>query len=268
MFFYLASMSIPIVLLAGGLGTRLAEETEVRPKPMVEVGGKPILWHIMKIFSHYQCNEFFVALGYKGEIIKRYFHDFQLLNGSITLDLVNGRLDRVVQDDVTEQWRVHLMETGAESNTGGRVLRLKPQLSGGTFIVTYGDGVADVDIDALLAFHRSHGKLATITAVRPPARFGALVFDGDRVERFSEKPVGGEGWINGGFLVFEPGMFDYLKRGDATSLEADGLEALAADGQLMAYRHPGFWQCMDTIRDKTLLQNLWVNGHAPWKLWP
>ena len=260
-------MSIPIVLLAGGLGTRLAEETEVRPKPMVEVGGKPILWHIMKIFSYYQCNEFYVALGYKGEIIKRYFRDFQLLNGSITLDLVNGRLDRLVPDDAVEQWRVHLMETGAESNTGGRVLRLRSQLSSGTFIVTYGDGLADVDIDALLAFHRSHGKLATITAVRPPARFGALVFDGDRVERFSEKPVGGEGWINGGFLVFEPGMFEYLKHGDATSLESQGLEALAADGQLMAYRHSGFWQCMDTIRDKTLLQNLWASGNAPWKLW-
>ncbi len=256
--------SVPVVLLAGGLGTRLAEETETRPKPMVEIGGRPILWHIMKLFAVQGFTEFFVALGYKGEIIKRYFRDYQLLSGSITLDLREGKIER--SEPEAEDWRIHLMETGSDTMTGGRVLRLKTRLESGTFMVTYGDGLANIDIQALLAFHRAHGKIGTVTAVRPPARFGALLFDGDRVERFSEKPQTGEGWINGGFMVFEPKIFDYLSN-DATFLETHALEKLAAEGELMAYKHPDFWQCMDTIRDKTYLQGLWTDGKAPWKQW-
>jgi glucose-1-phosphate cytidylyltransferase len=260
-----AIADVPVVLLAGGLGTRLAEETEVRPKPMVEVGGQPILWHIMKNFGHHGSRQFYVALGYKGDVIKRYFRDFQLLSGSIALNLKTNELSRLGSAEA-EDWRVHLIETGAETNTGGRVLRLRPHLSN-TFILTYGDGVADVDIPALLAFHRSHGKLATLTAVRPPARFGMMVFDGSRVERFSEKPQGGDGWINGGFMVLEPGVFDFLGSGDSTSFEAEGLTRLAAAGELMAFKHEGFWQCMDTLRDKLYLQDLWGKDQAAWKVW-
>lgn len=259
-----------VVLLAGGLGTRLAEETEVKPKPMVEIGGWPILWHIMKHFGGHGCNEFYVALGYKGEVVKRFFRDYYSLSGSMTVALSSGQVE--LRDDMhdgpgREDWMVHLCDTGEATNTGGRLKRLEPWLRpGGTFIVTYGDGVADVDLDALLRFHRSHGKLATVTAVRPPARFGGLVFDGDLVVDFTEKPQVGEGWINGGFLVFEPGVFDYLES-DENSLEYHALEPLARDGQLAAYRHEGFWQCMDTLRDKRLLETLWEGGNAPWKTW-
>lgn len=253
-----------VVILAGGLGTRLAEETEIRPKPMVEIGGRPILWHIMKQYAHFDFTEFYIALGYKGEVIKRYFHDFYRLNGNITIDFATGQFESA--DNDIESWRVHLIETGAETNTGGRVKRLQPWLGNETFMVTYGDGVSNVDMGSLLRFHRSHGRIATVTAVRPPARFGGLLFDGDLVSQFTEKPQAGEGWINGGFLVFEPQLFDYLD-GDGSSLEADALERLAADRQLVAFRHSDFWQCMDTLRDKRQLDVLWQKGQAPWKVW-
>ena len=253
-----------VVILAGGIGSRLAEETEVKPKPMVEIGGRPILWHIMKHFAHYGLNEFLIALGYKGEEVKRYFLDYHNLSGSMTVNLASGQIQTRARE--CEDWTVHLMDTGTETFTGGRVKRLEPWLKEATFMVTYGDGVSNIDLGALLKFHRSHGRIATVTAVRPPARFGGLVFDGDRVVEFSEKPQIGEGWINGGFLVFEPAVFDYLE-GDRSSLEADAMERLAADNQLVAYRHEKFWQCMDTMRDMRLLQGLWQSGNAPWRVW-
>src|SRR5688572_16480876 len=253
-----------VVILAGGLGSRLAEETEVKPKPMVEIGGQPILWHIMKRYAHFGFKEFFVALGYKGQVIKHYFHDYCSLSGDMTLEMSNGKVHK--HQDPHEDWTVHLLDTGLQSNTGGRIRRLAPWLREGTFMVTYGDGVCDVDLRDLLKFHRSHGRVATVTAVRPPSRFGGLVFDGDMVAEFTEKPQIGEGWINGGFLVFEPRLFDYLE-GDHSSLEADALERLAADRQLAAYRHEHFWQCMDTLRDKRLLESMWQEGRAPWKVW-
>lgn len=254
-----------VVILAGGRGTRLAEETEVKPKPMVEIGGRPILWHIMKHYAHYGFSEFFVALGYRGEVIKRWFVERQQIAGDLSVHLGKGTIDRTATED--EDWHVHLVETGAETNTGGRVKRLAPQLSDATFMVTYGDGVSDIALDKLLAFHKSKGKLATVTAVRPPARFGALVMEGDLVARFTEKPQAGESWINGGYLVLEPGVLRYLS-GDQASLEMETLSRLASDGQLAAYRHDGFWQCMDTVRDLQLLQGYWVSGQAPWKVWP
>lgn len=253
-----------VVILAGGLGTRLAEETEVKPKPMVEIGGQPILWHIMKHYAHYGYKEFFVATGYRGEVIKRYFLDYYNLNGSLSIDFSNGQLQ--MRDKGCEDWIVHLMDTGLRTMTGGRLKRLQPWLADGTFMLTYGDGVSNVNLHDLLRFHRSHGRLATVTAVRPPARFGGLVFDGDLVVEFTEKPQIGEGWINGGFFVFEPDVFGYLK-GDETVLESDALEHLAADGQLAAYRHEHFWQCMDTLRDKRLLEGLWDENKAPWRVW-
>jgi glucose-1-phosphate cytidylyltransferase len=253
-----------VVILAGGRGTRLAEETEVTPKPMVEIGGKPILWHIMKGYSHRGTKEFFVALGYKGEVIKRFFLDYHRLSGDLRVDLSNGQIKTHNSD--CEDWIVNLVDTGLDTCTGGRVKRLEKVLSDGTFMVTYGDGVSDIDFNELLKFHRSQGKIATVTAVHPQARFGNLTIDRDRVANFSEKPQLGEGWINGGFLVFEPEVFRYLD-GDHRSLEADALEKLAADGQLAAYRHAGFWQCMDTLRDKMVLQRLWEEGRAPWKVW-
>ncbi len=253
-----------VVILAGGLGTRLAEETEVRPKPLVQIGSEPILWHILKHYSHFGLNEFYVALGYLGDEIKRYFVDRQRLEGSMTVDLADGTIGR--HDFVGENWKVHLIETGIHSMTGGRVLRLKEHLRRGTFLVTYGDGVADVDINELVAFHKREGLVATVTAVRPPARFGGLALKGNRVARFSEKPQTGEGWINGGFLVCEPAIFDYLE-GDDSVLETDALERLAEAGKLAAYQHEGFWHCMDTLRDKRQLEALWNSGRAPWKLW-
>jgi glucose-1-phosphate cytidylyltransferase len=252
------------VILAGGLGTRLAEETEVRPKPMVEVGGHPILWHIMKIYAHHGIKEFFIALGYKGEVIKRYFLDYYALNGSMSVNLASGQTE--MRENNCDDWLVHLIETGAETQTGGRVKRLENLLSDTTFMVTYGDGVSNVDITKLLEFHRSHGKLATVTAVRPPARFGEIIFEGDLVESFTEKPQVGTGWINGGFLVFEPEVFQYL-RDDSSVLERDALENLARDKQLVAYRHEGFWQCMDTLRDKRQLEAAWRSDDAPWRTW-
>jgi glucose-1-phosphate cytidylyltransferase len=255
---------VKVVILAGGFGTRLAEETDLKPKPMVEIGGRPILWHIMKHYSHFGFEEFFIALGYKGEEIKRFFVDYNLLGGNMTVDLGQGRVDR--DPGPGDRWIVHLLDTGLQSNTGGRLKRCEPYLRE-TFLATYGDGVSDVDLQDLLRFHKTQGRLATVTAVRPPARFGGLVFDGNLVREFTEKPQIGEGWINGGFLVFEPGVFEYMKKGDNTNLELDVLEKLAADRQLSAYRHERFWQCMDTMRDKRLLEGLWNAGKAPWKFW-
>ncbi|MCU0241945.1 MAG: glucose-1-phosphate cytidylyltransferase [Vicinamibacteria bacterium] len=253
-----------VVILAGGRGSRLAEETEVKPKPLVEIGGRPILWHIMKLYAHYGFREFYIALGYKGEQIKRYFLDYLALSGNVTVDL--GRGSSQFEDRQIEDWTIHMVDTGIEANTGGRVKRLEPFLQDGTFMVTYGDGVSNVDLQELLRFHQSNKRLATLTAVRPPARFGGLIFDGERIAQFTEKPQAGEGWINGGFLVLEPGVFEYLP-GDQTSLEADTMERLARDGQLAGYRHPGFWQCMDTLRDLQLLQSLWASPAPPWKVW-
>lgn len=256
---------VKVALLAGGLGTRLSEETELRPKPMVQIGEYPILWHIMKYFSCFHFNDFYVATGYREEIIKDYFCNYHKTNGSMMVDLATGKT--VNYSRPPENWRVHMIATGLKTQTGGRIKRLQDYLYGEEpFVVTYGDGVADVDLHALLAFHESHGKIATVTAVRPPARYGAINFDGDRVESFSEKPQTGEGWINGGFLVFNAEVFDYLAN-DEDSLEREGLERIAADGQLMAFRHDGFWQCMDTLRDKCYLESLWKSDGAPWKIW-
>ena len=254
-----------VVILAGGLGTRLAEETEIKPKPMVEIGGQPILWHIIKHYAHHGFKEFHLALGYRGELIKRFFMDYYALNGSLSIDLANGKVDRHDRD--CEDWVVHLTNTGQNTNTGGRIKRLEASLNAGTFMATYGDGVCDVNLRDLLDFHRACGRIATVTAVRPPARFGGLIFEGDNlVADFTEKPQIGEGWINGGFMVFEPEIFNYIESDDS-SLEAHALERLAAERQLTAYRHDGFWQCMDTLRDKRLLEALWQEQRAPWKVW-
>jgi glucose-1-phosphate cytidylyltransferase len=254
-------------ILAGGLGTRLAEETERRPKPMVEIGGKPILWHIMKLFAHQGFDDFTVALGYRGEYIKRYMLDYCSLRGNLTVNLATGTYDaHEGNEELREKWSVSLIETGAATATGGRVKRLAPYLGAGTFMLTYGDGLSDIDLNRLLRFHKDHGRLATVTAVRPPARFGKLDIIGNRVDSFSEKPQIEEGWINGGFFVLEPGVFDYID-GDDTAWEREPLERLAASGELMAYQHDSFWQCMDTLRDKNLLERLWESGDAPWKGW-
>lgn len=260
----LGGASVKVVILAGGFGTRLAEETVVRPKPMVDIGGHPILWHIMKSYAHYGHREFVVALGYKAEVIKRFFLDYADLDGDLTVGLRNRSVDR--HDHHAEDWKVHLIDTGMATMTGGRLKRLRDLLANETFMMTYGDGVGDVDITALLDFHRSHGKLATVTAVRPPARFGGLEFDGDRVRRFTEKPQIGEGWINGGFFVLEPGVMDFIE-GDSTKFEQEPLMKLAEAGQLMAYRHESFWACMDTLRDKQQLDRRWAENDAAWKVW-
>jgi glucose-1-phosphate cytidylyltransferase len=251
-------------ILAGGKGSRLAEETQIRPKPMVEIGGRPILWHIMMHYAHYGHKHFVIALGYKGEVIKRYIVDYCSLNSNLTVNLGTGEVE--INGGFSVDWVVELVDTGIPTMTGGRIKRLAPHLGNGTFMLTWGDGVSDVNLDDLLAFHRSHGKLATMTAVRPPARYGHLVFEGDRVAQFTEKPQIGEGWINGAFFVLEPGVFDYID-GDDTQWEKQPLERLAQDGQLMAYRHTSFWQCMDTLREKHILETLWQSNHAPWKVW-
>jgi glucose-1-phosphate cytidylyltransferase len=253
-----------VAILAGGQGTRLAEETETKPKPMVEIGGRPILWHIMKHYGAHGFDEFLVAAGYKSELIKRYFLDYASLNGNMTVQLSTGAVER--HDREADAWTVHIIDTGIDTQTGGRLKRLEPWLGESTFMLTYGDGVCDIDLSELLAFHRAHRCTATVTAVRPPARFGGLVFDNGLVTEFTEKPQIGEGWINGGFMVVEPSIFEYL-RGDESILESDALERLAQDRQLAAYRHERFWQCMDTLRDKRLLESLWNSGQAPWKRW-
>jgi glucose-1-phosphate cytidylyltransferase len=254
---------LKVVILAGGRGSRLAEETDMKPKPMVEIGGRPILWHIMKHYAHHGFKEFFIALGYRGESIKRYFLDYRLLNSSMTVDLSKGEV--TPQSKVSEDWIVHLMDTGLETFTGGRVKRLERWLKNETFMATYGDGVGNVDLQELVRFHRSQGKLVTVTAVRPPARFGGLNLKDGQV-RFTEKSQANEGWINGGFLVLEPSVLQYIS-GDTTSLEAEIMERLAAEGQLAAFKHEGFWQAMDTIRDVKMLESLWQSGKPPWKVW-
>jgi len=255
---------VKVVILAGGLGTRLSEETEIRPKPMVEIGGRPILWHIMKHYAHYGFTEFVLALGYKGEDVKRYFLDYYRLNGNVSIDLGTGKVE--VSHEQPQEWTVHLVDTGLQTNTGGRVRRLRSFLGDEPFMLTYGDGVCDMNLRDLQAFHQANRCVATITAVRPPARFGGLIFKGDAVTEFQEKPQIGEGWINGGFMVLEPGVFDYIE-GDDVSFEVDVLNRLANDRQLAAYKHDQFWQCMDTLRDLRLLESLWKSGEAPWKTW-
>lgn len=253
------------VILAGGFGTRLSEETAARPKPMIEIGGKPILWHIMKIYDCFDVGEFVVALGYRGEIIKDYFLNFYAINNDLSVDLATG--NTTIHNGNQPRWTVHLIDTGLTTQTGGRLKRLQKWLDGDqTFFFTYGDGVADLDIRQLLEFHRAHGKLATVTTVRSPARFGRIVFDGDRVADFFEKPQSGEGWINGGFFVLNAGAIDYI--GDDTAVwERECVERLLAEGQLMGYRHYGFWSCMDTLKEKNMLEELWASGKAPWKIW-
>lgn len=251
------------VILCGGLGTRLSEETQLRPKPMVEIGGRPILWHIMKIYEQRGFTDFMLALGYKGEVIKDYFLNYHARQSDLTVALRSGRVDYT--NPTAEDWSVSLIDTGANTMTGGRLLRLKPHLqSGGTFMLTYGDGVSDVNVSELLEFHRAHGRMATVTAVRPSARFGNLSIEASRVTSFEEKPQAGEGWINGGFFVFEPAIFDFIAD-DTTLLEKMPLEQLAQRGELMAYQHAGYWQSMDTLRDKQALEELWAAGKAPWK---
>lgn len=257
-------MKEKVVLLAGGYGTRLSEETETKPKPMVKVGEHPMLWHIMKYYDAYGFNEFVIALGYKGEMIKRFFLDYYLLNGSMKIDLNSGKVDDYAKE--CEDWIVNLMDTGIDTMTGGRIKRLEPILSGGTFLLTYGDGLCNVDLNKLLEFHRQQGKMVTLTAVHPPSRFGGLDIDGDFVNSFDEKPQIKEGWINGGFMVIEPDIFKYIK-GDSASFENDVLPVIAAEGHLAAYKHEGFWQCMDTLRDVKTLDNLWHSAEPPWKVW-
>ncbi len=251
-------------ILAGGLGTRLSEETVEKPKPMVEIGGKPIMWHIMMHYSHYSLKNFVIALGYKAEVIKKYMVDYCSLNSNLTVNLKTGAVE--MSEGEKPDWTVELIDTGLHTNTGGRIKRLAPYMGNETFMLTWGDGVSDLNLNELLAFHKSHGKLATLTAVRPAARFGHIELDGDQIVEFSEKPQTGEGWINGAFFVLEPGVFDYVE-GDDTQWEKAPLENLAKDGQLMAYKYSGFWQCMDTLRDKRRLEGLWDTGHAPWKIW-
>ena len=254
--------TIPVAILAGGLGSRLAEETETKPKPMVEIGGIPIMWHIMSHYASYNFTDFVIALGYKGEAIKRYVLDRRELGHDLTVRL--GKNQVQVHKRSTIDWNIRLIDTGLETQTGGRIKQLAPHLGNGTFMLTWGDGVSNINLAELLAFHRSHGKLATLTADRPPARFGHLELDGDRIAEFSEKPQAQEGWINGAFFVLEPEIFDYID-GDATHFEKEPLERLARDNQLMAYRHTSFWQCMDTVRERNILESLWKSGNAPWK---
>jgi len=256
-------MQLKIVILCGGLGTRLSEETTVRPKPMVEIGGKPLLWHIMNIYGFYGYKEFIIALGYKGEVIKEYFLNHYHHQSDLTIDLKTGEV--ITSNTNFKDWIVHLVDTGIYSMTGGRLDRLKRKLKGECFMLTYGDGVSNVDINKLVEFHKSHGKIATVTAVRPTPRFGGLTLNGNQIITFTEKPQTGEGRINGGFFVFRPEVFEYLS-GDNTILEREPLENLAKDGQLMAFKHDGFWQCMDTLRDKQLLEELWESGNPPWKV--
>jgi len=253
-----------VAILAGGVGSRLSEETVVKPKPLVEIGGRPILWHIMMHYSHFGFKQFIMALGYKGEVIKKYMVDYCSLNSDLTVQVNTGKVTR--HGEVTADWTVDLVDTGIATLTGGRIKRLAPYLGNETFMLTGGDGVSDIDLQKLLEFHRSHGKLVTLTAVHPPARFGHLELVGDSIAEFSEKPQTREGWINGAFFVVEPGALDYID-GDDTQWERGPLQRLAKDGQLMAFKHTSFWQCMDTLRDKVLLEELWQTNKAPWKVW-
>jgi glucose-1-phosphate cytidylyltransferase len=255
---------VKAVILAGGLGTRLSEETSVRPKPMVEIGGKPVLWHLMKLYSHHGIHEFIVCLGYRGYVIKEYFANYFLHTSDVTFDLAENRME--VCHRHCEPWRVTLIDTGENTQTGGRLRRVREYLGDDTFCFTYGDGLSNVDIGALVRFHRAQKRLATVTAVQPPGRFGALDIRDARITRFEEKPQGDGTWINGGFFVLEPRAIDYVE-GDATIWEREPVEGLARDAQLSAYTHRGFWQPMDTLRDRTTLEGLWQSGGAPWKVW-
>ncbi|MDB5294057.1 MAG: Nucleotidyl transferase [Phycisphaerales bacterium] len=259
--------TMKLVILAGGLGTRISEETDVRPKPMVEVGGRPILWHIMKLYAAHGVTDFVICCGYRGYVIKEYFANYALHHADVTFDIANHKME--IHAARGEPWRVTLVDTGEDTMTGGRLKRVRHHLEGhGTFCFTYGDGVADVNITDLLAFHEGHGGLATLTATRPPGRFGAMALEGDdtRVHSFREKPMGDGAWVNGGFFVLEPKVIDYID-GDATSWEREPLERLADEGQLSAFKHAGFWQPMDTLRDKKVLDDMWKQGKAPWKVW-
>jgi len=252
---------VKVIILAGGFGTRLSEKTQTVPKPMVEVGGKPMLWHIMNLYAQHGFNEFVLALGYKSEVIKEYFLNFHALNNSITVDLETGK--STVHETNVIDWKVDLVDTGLLTDTGGRIKRLKEWIGNETFMLTYGDGIADINIEELVDFHKSHGKLATITSVRPPSRFGVLNFEGNLVKEFSEKPQTGEGWINGGFFVLEPEIFDFIK-GDTCIWEREPLENLAKARELASFKHEGFWRPMDTLRDQRLLESMWNEGNAPW----
>lgn len=252
------------VILAGGLGTRISEETSSRPKPMVEIGGNPVLWHIMQIYSHYGINDFVICLGYKGNVIKEYFANYFMYMSDVTFDMASNRME--VHQNSAEPWRVTLVNTGSDTMTGGRLKRVRKYLGNEDFCFTYGDGVADIDIASLTAFHKAHGRLATVTAVQPLGRYGALETDGNLVKGFMEKPRGEGGWINGGFFVLSPKVIDYIE-GDDTSWELGPLEKLAQDDQLAAFQHSGFWQPMDTLREKNQLEALWNSGNAPWKVW-
>ena len=252
------------VILAGGLGSRISEETVVRPKPMVEIGGRPILWHIMKIYSAHGINDFIICLGYKGYLIKEYFANYFLHMSDVTLDLAKNDIE--VHQNAAEPWKITLIDTGEHSQTGGRLKRIQKFVSDETFCMTYGDGLADVDVGKLVEFHRREGRFATVTAVQPPGRFGALEVEGVQVSGFVEKPQGEGGWINGGFFVLSPEVFRYIE-GDLTLWEREPLQCLATDGQLSAYMHTGFWQPMDTLRHKTVLEELWASGSPPWKVW-
>ena len=257
-------MSIKAVILCGGLGTRLSEETVLKPKPMIEIGGMPVLWHIMKIYAAHGVREFVLALGYKGELIKDFFVNYRYRSRSLTIELHNGLVE--VHQGTGEDWTVHLLDTGLNTQTGGRLKQAAQFIGREPFLATYGDGVTDLDVAKVVEFHRRSGRLATVTAVRPPARFGRMVVDGDVITRFEEKPQAGEGWINGGFFVLQPEIVDFIE-GDATLWEHEPMERLASGGHLAAYRHEGFWQCMDTLRDVRLLETLWREGAAPWKVW-
>jgi len=252
------------VILAGGLGTRISEESHLRPKPMIEIGGKPIIWHIMKIYSHYGINDFVICLGYKGYVIKEYFANYFLHMSDVTFDMAANRMD--IHNRHAEPWRVTLVDTGENTATGGRLKRVREYVGNDTFCLTYGDGVSDVDIPGLIDFHRQHGKLATVTAVQPPGRYGALDVRGEQVRGFQEKPLGDGGWINGGFFVLEPAVLDYIE-GDGSTWEYEPMRRLAEDGQLMSHLHRGFWQPMDTLRDRMLLEEHWKSGQAAWQLW-
>lgn len=253
------------VILAGGFGTRLSEETGVRPKPMVEIGGKPMLWHIMNIYSAYGISEFIIAVGYKAEIIKEYFLNFYAINNNITVDLSTGQT--TIHDGNQPTWKVHIIDTGINTQTGGRLRKLRKYIENEeSFMFTYGDGVADVNLNDLLEFHKSHKKMATVTTVRAPARFGRIGFQGNQITEFFEKPKLAEGWINGGFFLLNPKTLDYID-GDDTIWERDPVERLAHDSQLMGYKHYGFWSCMDTLKEKNMLEELWKSGKAPWKVW-
>lgn len=252
-----------VVILAGGLGTRLSEETAIKPKPLVEIGAMPMIWHIMKTYSHYGFNDFVVCLGYKGYMIKEWFANYSLHKSDITIDLKKNKVE--VLDNKSEDWRITLVDTGIKTETGGRIKLVKKHLDG-TFMLTYGDGVSDINIKELVSFHKKHGKAATITAVQPPGRFGALELEGEKVKDFLEKPAGDGAWINGGFFVLEQEAFDYIK-GDSTVWEREPLEGLARDGKLMAFKHSGFWKPMDKLKDKMELESAWESGSAPWKVW-